>query len=160
MSLPQNGANGVFVQVYPLADLSQSATVPSSAADDGTVFHTLCPATVHIISKLTSGAGTIKIDRAATSAAISYGGADVSTTVSGTGEQSGGTLDTTASELYVGIQLASTTATAVWNQLCILVLYRLPDDILVQEVRSKAINMISAATTTNAGSGVVVRTFA
>lgn len=123
MSKPAQEANLIGTHVYPIADLGLATTVTSAAAVGSTVITTGYPATVVVLSKLTSGSGTLKLDIAATAAAISYGSPSVSLSVSGTSLQVA-SVDTSTTELFVGLQQSAGT-TATWEQLAMLVLYEL-----------------------------------
>ena len=134
MGLPLAGANTVAVQIFPIADLALVAHLASANSPKGsTVFHTGCPATIVVLSKLTSGSGTLKCKSAATVAGCTYGSPDVSLSCSGTSLQactwnSGSdqtALPLTATYLYSGVE-QSTAGDVVFADLVILVLYRVP----------------------------------
>ena len=121
MAIPSGGANLVGTHTLAITDLGLSASITSAADDDSTVIHTCVPAKVIVISKLTSGSGTIKAKVAATSGAVTYGSPTGSLSASGTSQQVL-TFATDADNLYCGIQLSS-ASTAEWNDLDVFVLY-------------------------------------
>lgn len=157
--LPTAGANMVVTQVYPIADLGLAAVVTSAATKQSTVSHTGCPATLHVVSKLSSSDdGTLKLAIADTEANITYASGTTDLTVTGTAEQSV-TVNTTATDLFWGIEQVSTGSTT-WAQLAVFVMYRLPDELLIPEIKSFGQNICSATTNSNSGSGVVTLTIA
>jgi len=123
MSLPSQEANICASHIYPVADLGLAVTVTSAATVAGTPFTTGYPATVLVLSSLTSGSGTLKIDVADTAADVSYGSPTASLSCTGTGQQCI-TVDTNSADCFVGIQQSS-GSTAVWNQLVVLALYEM-----------------------------------
>jgi hypothetical protein len=151
MSLPQTEQNAVCTVVRPIADLGLASTVTSAANVTSTPFTTGCPATVIVISKLTSGSGTLTIDRAASAGAINHGAPDNTLSVSGTAHQVS-VLDTSSSELFVGLRQSS-AGSAVWDDLVVLVLYALTDGEEWFAVRSSANAVMND--TVGDGSGVL-----
>jgi hypothetical protein len=152
MSLPQKEANLVGTHVYPVADLGLSASLASGSTDTGTTFSTGMPATVVLLSKLTSGSADIKIDRASAAGSINFSSPDVTLACSGTSLQVA-SLDTTSSELFVGIQQVTSGSAAVWNQLAVMVLYELTAGEDWFSVRSGA-NAVGNNTVGNGGGEV------
>ena len=151
MALPQTQANVVGSHVYPIADLGLASTVTSAANVDSEVITTGYPATLVILSKLTSGSGTLKVDIAATAGAINYSSPTLTMSLSGTSLQAG-TVDTTASELFVGLQQSSGSS-MVFDQLAVLVLYELTAGEEWFEVKS-SINAVGNSTVGDS-SGVI-----
>lgn len=104
MSLPTKEVNVVSAHAYPVTDLAMSATLASSATSTSTSFSTGVPCTLVIVTKLTSGSGDLKIDRAAAASSVAFGSPDVTLAMSGTGYQVA-VLDTTTSEMFVGLKV-------------------------------------------------------
>lgn len=122
MSLPTKEVNVVASHIYPVTDLAMSATLASSATSTSTSFSTGVPCTLVIVTKLTSGSGDLKIDRAAAASSVAFGSPDVTLAMSGTGYQAT-VLDTTTSEMFVGLKVEPGGSGIAFEKFAVLALY-------------------------------------
>jgi hypothetical protein len=137
----------------PTTDLGLETTLAANASATSDGVTTASPATVVVISKLTSGDATLKIDIAATAAAIDFSSPTASLSLSGTDYQST-VVNTTSSALFVAFQQIAGSGGVVFDDLAFLVLYEISDGMdWLSGLRSSS-NCI-AASTIGDGSGVI-----
>ena len=132
MSIPVAQANIVGVHSYATTDLGIAASLTSAQTGTSTPISTGTGATVVILSQLSSGSGTLKIDIADTAANINFGSPSQSVSLSGTSVQAA-VQQTTASETYLGLEVTPGGSGIAWDtaagkvSLSVLVLYERKD---------------------------------
>lgn len=144
MALPLSEQNGVFTHVYPVGDLGLTPTgativLGSSATVTGTVFSTGVPATVVVIAKLSSGAGTLNVQVVGDGVSPTFSGGDnTAITLTGTGyvvgvvdtsftydDSSPSTTTISVDKRFVATQIVDGGSGMTITKLALLVMYEL-----------------------------------
>lgn len=115
MAIPVSEVNIIGFHPYSGSDLGLSASLTSAQTGTSTPISTGTGATVIVLSQLSSGSGTLKIDRADTAANIDFGSPSQSVSLSGTSIQAA-VQQTTASETYLGMQVTPGVSGITWDQ--------------------------------------------
>lgn len=135
MALPNNDNNLVGSHVLPITDMGLSTTLSANASDTGTAFSTAVPATIVVVSKLSAGDGTLKVDVAATAADIDFSSPTATLSLTGTSRQVV-SVDTTTSALFANIQQIAGSGGVTFEELAVLVLYELTTGEEWENIRS------------------------
>ena len=122
MSAPSKSINVLAAHMYAVTDLGMTMSLASSATSTSSTFSSGIPATIVVISKLSAGSGDLKIDRAAIASSVAFSSPDVTLACSGTSYQVA-ILDTTSSELVVGLKAEPGGSGMTFSKLAVLVCY-------------------------------------